>query len=338
MRLKGALVGFGEVASNGHWPGYRAQGGADIVAVVDRAPERRARAAEAIPGVATYESLAEIPAASGVDFVDICTPPSLHAAPMFEAIERGWHVLCEKPFLLDAAALDRARAKASAAGVAVIPVHNWKYAPIVRAATEALRSGAIGSLTRVEIETSRLKAAPTAQPGDVNWRRDPAVAGGGILMDHGWHSVYIALHWFAARATGVGAALHHAADPALGGVEDEARVTIQFPSGEAVILLTWNGTARRNAMRLDGDAGAIVVADDTLEVIGRAPRTRKFDSALSAGSAHADWFEAMLPDVLDGFHHPDRSRPVFEEAAQTLAIIQQAYGYADANESAGRSL
>ncbi|HEX4346151.1 MAG TPA: Gfo/Idh/MocA family oxidoreductase [Vicinamibacterales bacterium] len=328
MTLKGALVGFGEVASNGHWPGYRAQGGAEIVAVVDRMPERRALAEKVIPGVTTYESLAEIPASSGVNFADICTPPSLHAEPMFEAIDRGWHVLCEKPFLLDPVALDRARVKALSAGVAVIPVHNWKYAPIVRGATDALRAGAIGTLTHVEIETSRLKAAPTAQPGGVNWRRDPSIAGGGILMDHGWHSVYIALHWFNTQASGVRAALHHAADPSLGGVEDEARVTIQFPAGEAIILLTWNGTARRNAMRLDGTGGSIIAADDVLEVRGKTPRTTQFESALSAGSAHADWFEAMLPDVLDGFRHPERSRPMFEEAAQTLAIIQQAYGFA----------
>ena len=329
MTLKGALVGFGEVASKGHWPGYRAHGGAEIVAVVDRMPERRALAAQLVPGVATYESLAQIPAEQGVNFVDICTPPALHAEPMFEAIERGWHVLCEKPFLLDPAALERARASALSAGVAVIPVHNWKYAPIVRAATAALRAGEIGALQRVEIETSRLRAAPTAEAGGVNWRRDPSIAGGGILMDHGWHSVYIALHWFDARATSVQADLHHAIDPSLGGVEDEARVTIHFPSGQARILLTWNGSSRRNTMRLDGSAGAIAVADDRLEVRGAVRRAVTFDSALSAGSAHADWFEAMLPDVLDGFRHPQRSRAVFDEAAQTLAIIRQAYDCAE---------
>ena len=329
MTLKGALVGFGEVASKGHWPGYRAHGGAEIVAVVDRMPERRARAEELMPSVVAYESLAQIPRDNGVDFVDICTPPALHAQPMLEAIERGWHVLCEKPFLLESAALEQARAGALSAGVAVIPVHNWKYAPIVRAATEALRAGEIGTLRRVEIETSRLKAAPTAQPGGANWRRDPSIAGGGILMDHGWHSVYLALHWFGARATSVQGDLHHANDPALGTVEDEARVTIQFPAGTAHILLTWNGSARRNAMRLEGSAGTIVVADDMLDVQGQAARTVKFDSALSAGSAHADWFEAMLPDVLDGFRHPERSRVMFDEAAETLAIIQQAYGWAE---------
>src|SRR5205823_1701363 len=137
--------------------------------------------------------------------------------------------LCVKPFLLDPLMLDVVRVRALEAGVAVVPVHNWKYAPIIRAATDVLRSGAIGPLQRVEIETSRLRAAPTAV-GSTNWRRDPAIAGGGILMDHGWHAVYLALHWFTEREVRVQSQLHRRPELA---VEDEACLTIGFPSGEA---------------------------------------------------------------------------------------------------------
>ena len=323
--LKGALVGFGEVSRNGHWPGYEAHPDVEIVAVVDQSADRRALASSLSPRITAFASLAEIPASAAIDFVDICTPPSLHAEPMLDAIGRGWHVLCEKPFLLDPDVVDIARARAMAAGVALMPVHNWKYAPIVRGATAALRAGAIGTLTRVEIETSRLHAAPTAQAGGSNWRNDPEIAGGGILMDHGWHSVYLARHWFGQRATGVRASLHRLPH---GGVEDEARVVVDFPGGNATITLTWNGSVRRNAMRLEGERGEIVLADDTLHVNGASQETREltqFPSALSAGSAHADWFAAMLPDVLAGFRNPVLSRPVFEEAAECLSIIRQAY-------------
>ena len=238
--MKGVMVGFGEVARNGHWPGYEKHPDIEIVAVVDRSAERRAVAASVLPRVSTFSALDEVPASLSIDFADICTPPSLHSPPMLEALGRGWHVLCEKPFLLDPVELDIARQRAISAHVALMPVHNWKYAPIVRAATAALRSGAVGGLTRVEIETSRMQAAPTADAGVKNWRRDPAIAGGGILMDHGWHSVYLALHWFGERATGVHASLHR---PPGGDVEDEAAVTIDFPSGAATIALTWNGIA-----------------------------------------------------------------------------------------------
>jgi predicted dehydrogenase len=319
--LKGALVGFGGVAQHGHWPAYATSGDAAIVAVVDRTAERRAIAASLAPSMPTYATLDELGAVAPIDFVDICTPPAFHPQPMLDAIARGWHVLCEKPLLLDPEILGIVRTRAADAGVAVMPVHNWKYAPIVSRATATLRAGAIGSLRRVEIETCRVRDAATADPARPNWRRDPAVAGGGILMDHGWHAIYLALHWFGQAATSVGASLHQ---PARGGVEDEASVTITFPAGEAVIRLTWNAAERRNAMRLVGDDGEIVIADDTLRVSG-ATEPEVFARPLSAGSHHADWFAAMLPEVVAAFKDPGLATPAFEQAAQCLTIIQQAY-------------
>src|SRR5262245_53640381 len=140
--LKGAIIGFGEVARNGHWPAYASSSGVEITTVVDRTAERRDLASRLSPGVRTYASLKEVPLTAPVDFVDICTPPALHPEPMLEALARGWHVVCEKPFVLDPLALELVRERAAAAQRAVVPVHNWKYAPIVRAATAALGSGA----------------------------------------------------------------------------------------------------------------------------------------------------------------------------------------------------
>jgi predicted dehydrogenase len=319
--LRGAIIGFGEVASNGHWPAYRSSPEAKLVAVVDRSAARRDLAAALSPGIATFPAFDAVPASMALDFVDICTPPALHPEPMLEALARGCHVLCEKPFVLDQAVLEIVRERAKTAGVAVLPVHNWKYAPIVQRATSILRAGAIGTLKRVEVETSRLRAAPTAESDRPNWRRDPEMAGGGILMDHGWHAVYLVLHWFQQTASEVRASFRRPP----GGVEEEARLTITFPRGEAAVTLTWNGDIRRNAMRLEGGRGEIVVADDTLHVSGDVRETVRFSSALSAGSHHDDWFSAMLPDVVACFRDPARARPLFDEAAECLSIIQQAY-------------
>ena len=320
--LRGALVGCGEVARNGHWPAWASQSDAKIVAVVERTAERRALATSLAPSVRTFATLDELAAAMSIDFLDICTPPALHAEPMLDAIDRGWHVLCEKPFLLDPVVLDNVRLRAGERGVAVLPVHNWKYAPIIRCATDALRAGAIGELRRVEIETCRTRDAASADPARPNWRRDRAIAGGGILMDHGWHAVYLALHWFGRRATGVRASLHW---PSGGGVDDEASVAIEFPEGEAGIALTWNGGERHNMMRLSGEAGTILVADDTLRIDGTVNESIPFARALSAGSHHDDWFAAMLPGVVSAFHDPALAAPAFEEAAECLSIIRQAY-------------
>ena len=320
--LTGAIIGFGEVARHGHWPAYAARPDVRIAAVVDASFERRALAERLAPSIRAFATFDELARSVAVDFIDICTPPSLHSEPMLAALDQWWHVLCEKPFLLDAAVVEDARARAAAASVAVVPVHNWKYAPIIRQATAALSAGAIGALRRVELETRRVRLAPTAEGQRSNWRRDPAIAGGGILMDHGWHAIYLALHWFGERATEVSAVL---VEHPRGGVEEEASVTISFPSGDAAISLTWNGSARSNGIRLVGDQGDIVIADDTLHIGGIVSQTETFAPALSAGSHHPDWFAAMLPDVLESFRNPALAHPAFEEAAECLSIIQRAY-------------
>jgi predicted dehydrogenase len=317
--LRGAIIGFGAVARNGHWPAYANSREAKIVAVVDRTEERRAAALESLPGVAAFATIEELAAGAEIDFVDICTPPALHGEPMLSALARGWHVLCEKPLLLELVEFEKVRSLAKQSGRTVVPVHNWKYAPIVRRATEMLRSGAIGQLRRVEIETLRIQDCAVADPDHPNWRRDPAIAGGGVLMDHGWHAIYLSRHWFDEDPVEVQASLKRLAPAA---VENEATLTLVFPSGRAEIFLTWKAEARRNAMRLIGERGEIEIDDDKLKA---GDETIQFESALSAGSHHADWFGAMLPDVLAAFRSPEMARESFDEAALCLSVIRRAY-------------
>lgn len=317
--LRGAIIGFGEVARNGHWPAYAASRDAEIVAVVERSTERRELAQESLPGIAAFSTIEEMAAGIGIDFVDICTPPALHGEPMLEALARGWHVLCEKPFLLDLVELEKIRSLARARGLAVVPVHNWKYAPIVRRATEMLRADAIGELRGVEIETLRVEDCAAGDPVRPNWRRDPAIAGGGVLMDHGWHAIYLARQWFGAEPSEVRASVHRGT-PA--GAEDEATLTLIFPGGQAKIFVTWRADVRRNTMRLAGERGEIALDDDTLRI---GDESIRFESALSSGSHHADWFASMLPDVIASFREPKLSLEAFEEAALCLSVIRRAY-------------
>jgi predicted dehydrogenase len=317
--LRGAIIGFGAVAANGHLPAYLKSREAKIVAVVDRTDERRKAAQESFPEIATFATIEELAASAEIDFVDICTPPALHGEPMLDALARGWNVLCEKPLLLDPVELERVRILVRESERAVVPVHNWKYAPIIRRATEVLRSGAIGSLREIEIDTLRIEDCAAVDPAHPNWRRDPAIAGGGVLMDHGWHAIYLARYWFGVEPTGVRAKLHRSAPK---GVEDEVVLTLTFPSGQAKIFLTWRADIRRNTMRLTGERGQIAIDDDILRSGGDAIR---FESALSAGSHHADWFAAMLPDVIASFREPNAALESFEEAATCLSVIRHAY-------------
>jgi predicted dehydrogenase len=180
----------------------------------------------------------------------------------------------------------------------------------------------------VSIETLRQRDCAVSDPDRPNWRRDAAVAGGGILMDHGWHAVYLALHWFGGQPVSVSATVHR---PSAGEVEDDASVTLRFPNGDADIVLSWNADVRRNRIVLAGEEGDLEIADGILRVRGAGgEKILAVVSALSAGSYHADWFALMLPGFSRAFADPDASRALFDEAGTCLSVIQRAYEAASA--------
>ena len=76
---------------------------------------------------------------------------------------------------------------------------------------------------------------------------------------------------------------------------------------------------------LGGDRGTLTIADDRLIIDTDATEMVRFPEALSAGSHHADWFEAFLPELVGCFEAPASSRAAYDEAAACLDVIQRAY-------------
>src|SRR5262249_31393289 len=99
-KLKGAFIGFGNIAELGHYPSYAASSEAEIVAVMEPSPPRQNAAQPLSPAIRVYSSLEDLFGSEKLDFVDICTPPSIHAELAVRALENHCHVLCEKPLTL----------------------------------------------------------------------------------------------------------------------------------------------------------------------------------------------------------------------------------------------
>src|SRR5258705_7884953 len=184
-RLRGAVLGLGNGAVDGHLPGWRPRPDAVIVAATDLYPARRAECLAALPGARWHASVDSLLAADDLDFVDVCTPPSSHAALIEAALAHGLHVLCEKPLVASLTDLERLAGLARAARAVLHTVHNWHQAPLVRATDALIREGRIGAVREVAWRT--LRTQPAAAAGGESWRGDPAGAGGGGLTHHGWH-------------------------------------------------------------------------------------------------------------------------------------------------------
>jgi predicted dehydrogenase len=323
--LRGAIVGCGNVAVHGHAPAWKADRHFSIHAVCDPDEARLAAAAELFPEARRYPGVDELLAAERLDFLDIATPPSTHGEIVLKAAAQGVHVLCEKPLTVSVDECNHIRSAASAGHVVVFTNHNWRYAPIFRTAKRVLRRGEIGRITHVELQT--LRTQPPADAGDGGtWRLDPAQAGGGILVDHGWHAFYLALYALEAEPIAV-AARTARRKFVTSEVEDTANCTVEFDGTTVEIFLTWAADERKSSARFTGSQGSVEVADRTLVVrVGeRAPAETAFAQALSAGSYHPDWFAAMLDDFREELYEPKLRGANFREAETCCRLLELAY-------------
>ena len=157
---RGALIGFGNVALHGHLPGWRRRRRRRDRRGGRHASGRAARAAAAeLPRARWYDSAEALLASEALDFVDICTPPSSHAALAQRALERGLHVLCEKPLVGSPDELRQLTRLARERRRILHTVHNWNHAPIVRRTRELIEAGAVGDVTSVVWHTLRARPA-----------------------------------------------------------------------------------------------------------------------------------------------------------------------------------
>jgi predicted dehydrogenase len=305
--LRGAIIGVGHAALDAHLPGWRRRADVEIVAATDRAPEPREAIRAQLPAARWHDSVESLLTGEQLDFVDICTTPSSHAALVSRALTAGLHVMCEKPLVRSPGELAAVAGLAARTGRVLRTVHNWHHAPIIRRATELVRSGAIGPVTHVEWRTLRTGPARGRGGGASNWRLDPGLAGGGILSDHGWHVFYLLHCWLGERPISVRARLE-SRRLAPGAVEDTATVEVAYPSATAEIFLTWAADRRETGAVLTG-RGRLEIDDDRLVLIASGhEHCWPCSPALSSGSIHPDWFDPEIAQFLgevSGIGGPD---------------------------------
>ena len=165
----------------------------------------------------SYEALFD----QQLDGVIICTNNRDHAKVSIAAARKGIHILVEKPF---ATTLEDANAMIAAAKEGNVQIMNafpMRFNPNVMAAKRKIESGAIGDLLCItSINHGKI-------PG--GWFIEPALSGGGAVMDHTVHLVDL-LRWFTASEIRSvfcesGELLHHK------GIDDTGLVMIELDNG-----------------------------------------------------------------------------------------------------------
>ncbi|HEX3697471.1 MAG TPA: Gfo/Idh/MocA family oxidoreductase [Polyangia bacterium] len=341
--LRGAIIGYGFIMEKGHAAGYRQRatagdgGDVEIVAVADVSPARRALALQQLPGVRVYPDHASLLAAErDLDFADIATPPSDHATVAHAAMDAGLHVLCEKPL---ATTVDEARSMlkhATTAGRVIFPCHNYKHAPVIKAVRRILDSGRIGKVHLVTLQTFRNTHAKGIGDWRPDWRRERRYSGGGIAMDHGSHTFYLAFEWLRGYPTAISARM---ATMGSFDTEDDFTCSLKFPTGFASAHLSWTAGVRKVLYTLHGEHGAVRVEDDNIELAtqvpaeGRGPATkwtfeREEIPSDWMDSSHVTWFNSLFDDFKGAIARRDFVGQEARESFLCVQLITTAYASA----------
>jgi predicted dehydrogenase len=250
-----AVVGTG-FGARVHVPALRAAG-FDVIALVGRDSERTARRADRLGVPNACTSLGAALALAGVDAVTIAAPPFAHAPLSIEACDAGRHVICEKPFSLDAIEAEAMVASAGRSGVTALVGHEFRWAPDRALVARAIADGLIGEPRLATLaQYVPLVADPDARVPD--WWFD-AGRGGGWLGASGSHIVDQVRTWFG-EVDRVSATLPTVAR--RNGAEDSFVMRMTMRSGAEVVV------QQTAASWTAGVVGLTVVAgsDGTLEV------------------------------------------------------------------------
>ena len=151
--LKVGMAGIGGI-SGAHIPAWESMADTELIALCDIRPE----CLEKYPDKHLYTDFEEMLDAEQLDILDICLPTYLHADFAVRAMERGIHVICEKPVSLNAEDVERLYGTARRNNVKFMVAQVLRFWPEYMLLKEIYDSGKYGRLLAGSM--SRLGSIP----------------------------------------------------------------------------------------------------------------------------------------------------------------------------------
>jgi predicted dehydrogenase len=214
----------------------------------------------------TFEEMIEkeskLPADRRIDFVTIVTPNFAHFAPAMLALEKGFHVVIEKPiaFTLDEA--QQLKKKVKETGLLLLLTHTYSGYPMVRQARTMVKEGVFGKIRKIYVEYPQgwlSKMSEREGNAQAAWRTDPKKSGkAGAMGDIGTHAAHLAEFITGLKITHLCADLN-AMVPGRA-LDDDGNVLLKFDNGAAGVLMASQVAAgEENALkiRIYGENGGL---------------------------------------------------------------------------------
>ncbi|HVU83325.1 MAG TPA: Gfo/Idh/MocA family oxidoreductase, partial [Puia sp.] len=179
------------------------------------------------------------PADRRIDFVTIVTPNFAHFAPAMMALDKGFHVVIEKPitFTLDEA--KQLKKKVEETGLVLCLTHTYSGYPMVKQARAMVQQGALGKIRKIWVEYPQgWLSRKTEREGNAQaaWRTDPKKSGkSGCMGDIGTHAAHLAEYISGLKITKLCADLNTFVEGRA--LDDDGNVLLRFDNGAAGVLM-----------------------------------------------------------------------------------------------------
>jgi predicted dehydrogenase len=190
------------------------------------------------------------------DAVGITSETVKHAALVEEAAAMGLHILCEKPMATTTGDCDRIAHAISQSGVIFMQNFPKRYDPINHELVEIVRRGDLGQVTLVRVRHGHFHGLRKSFARE--WFVDPALGGGGTLIDEGVHAADF-LYWLLGEPDEVYATISNRTLNLP--VEDTALAIFSYPSGTLAEVSTgWSFLAAEQSIELYGTKGSALLS------------------------------------------------------------------------------
>lgn len=203
----------------------------EIAGLCGRSPGPLAQMAEKHRIGATYADYREMIANGGLDAIVVAAPDDQHLDMTLAAIDKGLHVLCEKPLANSAADARRMLEAAERRGIRHMVLFTWRWQPHFQLLRDMLADGQFGAVYRAHFSF----LSGFARNDLYQWRHDPTRANG-ILGDLGSHMIDLCRWYFgdvASVSATVGNSISRAgiAGHGTGDSNDSAHLSLSFANG-----------------------------------------------------------------------------------------------------------
>jgi predicted dehydrogenase len=192
-----------------------------------------------------------------VNAVYVATPPLYHEEYTIMALRAAKPVYVEKPMAINATGAENMMNVSRRTTTKLSIAHYRREQPLFKKVKSLIESGAIGTALIVNLQLMQAPQATVSTKGLLNWRLDPAIAGGGLFHDLAPHQLDLMIYFFGNPAKASGIAENQAG---LYLPDDVVTGNIAFENGlifHGIWCFTAPPQAERDICEIIGSAGTI---------------------------------------------------------------------------------